>query len=57
MIKNKNGNNWRYEHAIKMGDQIWFYAIFCHRCGGDMQGDALGSPPGGGDPGRQMIPG
>jgi hypothetical protein len=56
MIKNKNGNNWRYEHAIKMGNQIWFYGIFNHRYGGDVNGDVMNSPPGAGDVARQMIP-
>ena len=56
MIKNKDGPHWRYEHAIKMGDQIWFYAFLNHRYGGDVHGDVFNVLPGPGDVARQMIP-
>ena len=57
MIKNKSGNHWRYEHAIKMGDQIWFYAVLNHRMGNnDVHGDVFTHLPGPGDVVRQMIP-
>jgi hypothetical protein len=57
MIKNNSGNHWRYEHAIKMGDQIWFYAVLNHRMGNnDVHGDVFTHLPGPGDVVRQMIP-
>jgi len=57
LIKNKSGNHWRYEHALKMGDQVWFYAILNHRMGNnDVHGDVFTHLPGHGDVVRQMIP-